>query len=247
MNQVLSRFIAIVSACCVSSVISDEISYNYVNVGIFLSDRNSEYLTDDLNLDVDVNMSLEWNNFLLQRVNDWSFHYWFDITRSRNLSDNPAYKLSLFQSSTGFGLHYIRDSFSVFFGLGAGSSHSRFDVTSNRSSSVPSLPSDPEDIFSPPPQIFGSYGLPAYEKRESGSVQKIGVRYRTSYKYQIGAAFHISKMNWYGNELSAYIQRDFENLPIITQAMPHGYMSLRLDASLTERTRSLGIFIAYSF
>lgn len=246
MNQVLSRFIAIVSACCVSSVISDEISYSYFNVGVSLSDRNSEYLTDDLNLDVDVNMSLEWDNFLLHGVNDWSFHYWLDITRSRNLSDNPAYELSFFQSCTGLGLHYIRDSFSVFFRYGVGSGNSRFDVTANRSSSFPSLPTGSQDIFLPPPEIFSDdIGL-AYEKRESGSVQKIGVRYRTSYQYQIGAAFHISKMYWYGNELSAYIQRDFENLPINIQATS-GYISLRLHASLTERTRSLGISIAYSF
>lgn len=60
----------------------------------------------------------------------------------------------------------------------------------------------------------------------------------------------MSEIDSLGNELSAYIQRDFECFSINAQASTGfwgGFMSMRLDTNISELTRSLGISIAYSF
>lgn len=251
MNKGFYRLLAIVSVCCVLSVISAEPSYNYFNVGVSLSDNNSEYLTDDLNFYGDVNFCRDLSR-ILQQIDKWSIHFWVDTNQSRNLSEDPAYEVTLSQSGTGFGIHYIKHSFSVFFRLGTVASHARFKVTSNRASSGPSIPTGSQDIFLPPLPIFSSTSRPkaTYANQESGLVNKIGVRYRTSSKYEIGAAFHVSEMHSFGNELSAYIQRDFENLPLSarsTLGIRGGYLSMVLDARISEHTKSLGISLAYSF
>lgn len=250
-NQVLSRLFAIVSVCCVLSVLSEEISYNYVNVGVSLSDRNSEYLNDDLNFHADVNFSQERDQ-ILSYFDHWSVHYWIDFTQSRNLSPSSAYELTLKQFAAGFGLHYTKDSFSAYFRLGTEGNQVRFKLTSNRSWSVPILPAESDDIFIPPYSIFSVSNLPGttYKNLDFVPVSKIGIRYRTSYKYEVGVAFRLAKLTPFGNELSAYIQRDFENLPISTQTTSGfwgGYMSMRLDALVSENTRSVGLSIAYSF
>ena len=46
---VLSGLLIVLSLCCTLSVYSAEYSYNYWNIGVSLSDRDSDYLTKDLN------------------------------------------------------------------------------------------------------------------------------------------------------------------------------------------------------
>lgn len=239
-------------ALWITSVVHpDDISYNYWDIGLSLSDRDSEYLSDDLNFFGDFNFSksLYQNS---STDNSWGVHVWVDVSQSRDLSDDSAYKLTLLQSSMGFGVQYSTNTFSTYFRLGTGGSSAKFKTTT-RSSSRPIVTGGSSDIFAPPISIFNKdrpQSQTTYTNEEDGTVGKIGVRYLLSERYQMGAALEWSNIDSFGNEISTYIQRNFENSAFNARTTLNplgGYMSLKLEAKADDRKSSVGISLVYSF
>ena len=234
------------------SVNASDISYNYWNIGASVSNRNSEYLTRDLNLYMDVNFSKNIHEFVLDE-NYSGIHFWIDVTQSRDLSDHSSYELRLLQSLIGFGAHYSTEAFSTYFRLGRGGSAARFKSASR--SSVPGIvftSGGSSDIFAPPRVIF-SGDSPASQtsstNSESGIAGKLGIRYRASEKYEVGASVLGCNIASIGTELSAYVQRDFNEgrIRASTLGMPPGQVSIRADFVATPNAKSAGISFAYTF
>ena len=67
------------------------------------------------------------------------------------------------------------------------------------------------DIFAPPPAIFDPNRpqfQTSYTNVENGRVGKIGIRYRLSQKYELGAAMQWSNIDSFGTEvLHVYTER----------------------------------------
>lgn len=234
------------------SVSASEISYSYWNLGASVSNRDSEYLTRDRNLYLDVNFCRNIYEFSLDE-NYSGIHFWSDVTQSRDLSDDSSYVLRLLQSSIGLGVHYSTDVFSTYFRLGRGGSAARFKSVSKSSTPSATLTGGGGgDIFVPPRVIF-SADRPATTttstNSESGLLGKLGIRYRASEKYEVGAAVLLSNINSFGTELSAYVQRDFNVGRSRTSAMGvlQGQMSIRADVAATSNFRSVGFSIASTF
>lgn len=248
----LGIYVAI-SVCCTLAVPStDDISYNYWDMGVVLSDQDSKYLSDDLNLFGDINASKNLYQTSSQD-NQFGVHFWVDFTQSRNLSDDAAYKLTLIQTVAGLGLHYSTESFSTYFRIGTGGASAKFKTTSRKSSS-PVVIGGGGDIFAPPPLIFDTdrpQSQTTHTNKENGTVGKIGIRYRLLDQYQFGAAVQWSNIDSFGTEFSTYIQRDFENPPFSTNTSfgPFGNqdISLKLEATTDSSKSSVGFSLVVSF
>ena len=224
---------------CALSVYASDITFNYWNVGVALSDKDSEYLTNDLNFFGDVNFSKSLYEISVDD-NEVGFHFWVDVSNSRNLSNSSAYKLTLFQSGAGLGLHYSTEWISTYFRLGKGESSARFKPTLD-SSFVPILPAGGNDLFAPPISIFDRSGpQTSHTNREDGDVGEIGIRYRFLEKYEIGAAVLRTTIDSLSTELSVHMQRDFENLLGI-RWLRRANMALRFDATFSKSTKSIGM------
>ena len=240
--------------CCALAVHpATDFSYDYWDMGVALSDQDSDYLSDDLNLfaDISVSKSLYRNS---SQNNQFGVHLWADFTQSRNLSDDSAYKLTLLRTFAGLGMHYSTETFSTYFRLGIGNSAAKFKTTSTRPSRPIVIGGGGTDIFAPPISIFDSNRPPSqttYTNDEKGTVGKIGIRYRMTEQYQIGASVHRTDMDSCRTELSAYIQRDFENPPFSTNTSfgPFGNhdMSLKLEATTDNSKSSVGLALVISF
>lgn len=232
---------------------ADDISYDYWDMGVSLSDQDSEYLSDDVNFFGDINVS---KNLYRTSSQDKQFgvHFWADFTQSRDLSDDSAYKLTLLRTIAGLGLHYSTDTFSTYFRIGSGSSVAKFKTTSTRASRPVVIGGGGGDIFVPPISIFDSNRPPSqttYTNEEKGTVGKIGIRYRMSEQYQIGASVQRTDMDSCRTELSAYIQRDFEKAPFNANTtfsrLGGGVMSLKVEATTDNTKSSVGFSLVYSF
>lgn len=237
-----------VALCTTWCVHASDISYNYWNVGASLSNRDSEYLTRDLNLYWDANISKTVHEFLLDEHQS-GVHFWIDVTQSRDLSDDSSYELQLLQSAVGFGAHYSKDAFSAYFRLGRGGSAARFKTTSN-SSTPPLLSAGGGDIFVPPLAIFSAdRPKTTSTNSEHGAVGKVGIRYRAWEQYEVGVALLRSNLESFGTEISAYVQRDFDggNVRTSTIGISRGQMSVRADVVATENSKSVGFSLAYTF
>lgn len=252
MKRVHIGLYSAISLCCALSVCPDDISFNYWDVGVSLSDRDSEHLSDDLNFFGDINVSKSLFQRLL-RDSRFGVHFWVDVSQSRNLSDDSAYKLTLLQSSMGIGMDYSSEIFSTYFRLGSGGSSAKFKTT-RESSFHPIVTGGGGDIFAPPISIFGDdrpRAQTTYTNEENGTVGKIGIRYRLLENYQIGAALQWSNMDSFGTEFSTYIQRDFENSPFNARTtlspLGGGYMSLKVEAISDNSKSSIGLSLVYSF
>ena len=249
MGLVRLTLLAVLVVCCASSVLANEITYNYWNIGLSLSDRDSDYLKQDNNLYGKLNMSNNLFQFW-QDDRELGVHFWIDVTQSRNISDNSAYSLTLVQSAIGFGAHYSTEFFSTYFRLGKGGSSVRFKSKST-TVPVPVVTVGSGDIFVPPVSIFRSeQSQTTYTNREDGTVGKIGIRYRISDKYETGAAVLLSDIDSFGTEFSAYIQRDFEGSPLrrtTSFGIGNGYLSMRADIAASDVTGSAGLSLVYSF
>lgn len=247
------RLFSAATLCCALSVYSQDISYSYWDVGVALSDRDSEYLSDDLNLFGEINISQN----LFQHSspdNKIGIHLWVDISQSRDLSNDSAYELTLLQSVVGIGLHYSTNTFSTYFRLGTGGSSAEFKTTSNRSSNPIVVTGSGGDIFAPPISIFNQDRprvQTTYTNEEDGQVGKIGIRYRLFERFEIGAALQWSDMDSMGTEISTYVQRDFENSPFNTRStlspFGGGYLSLKAEATADDNKSSIGFSLVYSF
>ncbi|MYF37159.1 MAG: hypothetical protein F4219_00095 [Gammaproteobacteria bacterium] len=244
--------ISVIALWLTSVVHPDDISYNYWDIGLSLSDRDSDYLSDDLNFFGDFNFSknLYQNS---STDNRWGVHFWVDVSQSRDLSDDSAYTLTLLQSSMGFGAHYSTETFSTYLRLGAGGSSAKFKTTT-QSSSRPIVTGGSSDIFLPPISIFDKdrpQSQTTYTNEEDGTLGKIGIRYRLSERYQTGAAVQWSNIDSFGTEISIYVQKDFENSSFnarTTLSPPGGgYMSLKVETTIDDSERSVGLSLVYSF
>ncbi|MXW07477.1 MAG: hypothetical protein F4X56_00155 [Gammaproteobacteria bacterium] len=232
---------------------AEDISYNYWDVGISLSDQDSEYLSGDLNFFGDINVAKNLHRNSSQD-NQFGVHFWVDFTQSRNLSDDSAYTLALVQTVVGLGLHYSKETFSIYLRLGGGNSSAEFKTTSSRSSSPSVTGGGSGDIFAPPLSIFDSnrpQTRTTHTNDENGSVGKIGIRYSLFENYEIGAALRWAKMNSLGSEFSTYVQRDFES-PLFsgnTTLSPRGrgVMSLKFEATTGDRKSSIGLSLVFSY
>ena len=232
---------------------ADDISYDYWDMGVSLSDQDSKYLSNDLNFfgDINVSKSVYRNS---SQDKQFGVHFWADFTQSRDLSDDSAYKLSLLRTFAGLGLHYSTETISTYFRLGKGSSAAKFKTTSTRPSRPVVIGGGGGDIFAPPISIFDSNRPPSqttYTNEENGTVGKIGIRYRLSEQYQIGASVQRTDMDSCRTELSAYIQRDFENSPFNANTtfspLGGGVMSLKVEATTDNTKSSVGLSLVYSF
>ena len=230
----------------------EDISYNYWDIGLSLSDRDSDYLSDDLNFFGDFNFSknLYQNS---STDNRWGVHFWVDVSQSKDLSDDSAYTLTLLQSSMGFGAQYSTETFSTYFRIGAGGSSAKFKTTT-QSASRPIVTGGSSDIFAPPLSVFDkdrSQTQTTHTNEEDGTVGKIGMRYRLSERYQIGAALQWSNIDSFGTEISTYIQRDFDNTSFNARTTLNpfggGYMSLKVGATTDDSKSSVGLSLVYSF
>lgn len=245
---------SIISLCCAGSGYSDDISYNYWDVGLALSDQDSEFLSDDLNVFGEINIS---QNLFQHSTpdNTLGVHLWIDVSQSRDLSNDAAYELTLLQSVVGVGLHYSTDSFSTYFRLGTGGSSAKFKTTSNSSSSSnPIVIGGGGDIFTPPRSIFDEdrpRPQTTQTNEDDGLVGKTGIRYRLFERVQIGAALQWSDMDSMGTEFSTYVQRDFENFPASARTTLNpfggGYLSLKAEATTDKNKSSIGLSLVYSF
>lgn len=232
---------------------ADEISYNYWDMGVSLSDQDSEYLSDDVNFFGDINVSKNlYRNW--SQDNQFGVHFWADFTQSRDLSDDSSYKLTLLRTFAGLGVHYSTEKFSIYFRLGQGNSAAKFKTTSKRPSSPIVIGGGSADIFAPPISIFDSNRPPSqttYTNKESGTAGKIGIRYRLAEQHQIGASVQRADMDSCRTELSAYIQRDFENAPFNANTtfsrLGGGVMSLKVEATTDNTKSSVGLSLVYSF
>lgn len=238
-----------VALCTAWSACANDISYNYWNVGASLSNRDSEYLTRDSNLYLDVNFSKTVHEFLSDEHQS-GIHFWIDVTQSKDLSDDSSYELQLFQSAIGLGAHYSRDEYSVYFRLGGGGSGAQFKAVST-GSSVPPLSAASGDIFVPPQAIFSAdRAKTTTTNSEYGAVGKVGIRYKAWEKYEVGASLSHSNLESFGTEVSAYIQRDFTGSGVRTTStfgFSMGQLSIRADVVATEALTSAGVSLAYTF
>ena len=249
----LSMYSALLMCCTHAVHPADDISYNYWDMGISLSDQDSEYLSGDLNFFGDINIAKNlYRNS--SPDNQFGVHFWVDFTQSRNLSDDSAYTLALLQTVAGLGLHYSTETFSLYLRLGRGNSSAEFKTTSSRSSSPSVIGEDSGDIFAPPLSIFDSnrpQSRTTHTNDENGSVGKIGIRYRLFENYEIGAALQWAKMNSLGTEFSTYVQRNFENPPLRGKTtyspLGGGVMSLKFEAKTGNRKSSIGLSLVFSF
>ena len=244
--------LSVLSLCCTLSVYSNDISYDYWDIGVSLSDRDSDYLSDDLNFygDIDVAKNLYKKSL---SENQFGIHAWVDVTQSRNLSKDSAYTLTLLQSAVGIGVHYSTELFSTYFRLGTGGSSAKFKTT-QQSSSSPIVIGGSGDIFAPPISFFSKdrpRSQTTYTNQEDGTLGKIGIRYRLFERYQIGAALQWSNINSIGTEYSTYIQRDFENSPVNARTtfspLGVGYLSVKAEATKDKHSSSIGLSLVYSF
>ena len=227
------------------SVHSDEITYNYWDFGASLANRQSDYVADDITFYGDFNIS---RNLLTFPFGDYKLgvHVWTDGSLSRNISDTSAYRLSLLQVASGFGADYTTDVVSTYFHVGIAASFARFESRSGRSS-IPILPMGSGDIFVPPISIFSqTRSQVSYTNEEYGNLVKIGIRYRVSDGYEIGAAILQSDMDSFGTELSAYAQRDFGIL-FQVPGIAFTNMSLKLSTRISDLTKSMGLSLVLSY
>ena len=244
--------VAVLALAASWSINASDISYSYWNIGASVSNRDSEYLTRDMNLYLDVNFSRNIHEFVLDE-NYSGIHFWIDVTQSRDLSDHSSYELRLLQSLIGFGAHYSTEAFSTYFRLGRGGSAARFKSVSKSSGpGIVVTGGGSSDIFAPPRVIFsgdGGASQSSSTNSESGLVGKLGIRYRVSQKFEVGAAVLGCNIDSIGTELSVYVQRDFNGGRIRTSTlgMPSGQMSIRADVVATTNAKSAGISFAYTF
>ncbi|MYD45142.1 MAG: hypothetical protein F4W92_02150 [Gammaproteobacteria bacterium] len=81
---------SVISLCCTLAVHSAaDISYDYWDTGVSLSDQDSEYLSDDLNIFGEINISKNLYRYS-SSDNQFGVHFWVDATQSRNLSNDSA-------------------------------------------------------------------------------------------------------------------------------------------------------------
>ena len=242
----------VVSLCCTLSVYPNDISYTYWDIGVALSDRDSEHLSDDQNIygDIDFSQTLYQKSLPESQI---GVHAWVEVTQSRNLSNDTAYTLTLLQSAAGVGVHYSTDLFSTYFRLGTGGSSAKFKTT-QQSSSNPVVTGGGGDIFAPPISIFSKdrpRSQTTHTNQEDGVVGKIGVRWHLFENYQIGAAVQWSDIDSIGTQYSTYIQKNFKNSPVNARTtfspFGGGYMSVKTEATITEHTNSIGLSLVYSF
>ncbi len=148
----LSGLFVVFSLTCVRSVHSENISYNFYSLGGSIADRQSDFVSDDLDVEFDFVVS----RHLLTRSYvdyDLGIHSWYDLSLSKNISNNSTYKLTLLQMTLGIGVDYTSDVFSTYIGVGFGQSLASFEPRSEIPP-APNLPPSGIDIFAPPPDFF---------------------------------------------------------------------------------------------
>ena len=231
----LSGLFVVFSLTCVRSVHSENISYNFYSLGGSFADRQSDFVSDDLDVDFDMVVSRHLFTFSSADY-DLGIHSWYELSFSKNISNDYAYKLTLLQNSIGIGVDYTSDVFSTYIGVGLGQSLANFEPRAETPPD-PKLPPSGKDIFAPPPDFFDFFPSNATND-ENGSLVQLGIRYRVSKGYEIGALIRHTNLDSIGTEFSAFVQRD-----IGVQILEIGIedMSLRLTTTLSDVLRSIGL------
>ncbi|MXZ44037.1 MAG: hypothetical protein F4Z01_03540 [Gammaproteobacteria bacterium] len=233
----LSGLFVVFLFTCVRSVHSDDISYNFLSFGGFVADRKSNFVSDDLNVEFDFVFSRhlftrEYDNF------DLGVHFQSDFSHSRNISNNSAYKLTLQQIKSILGIDYTSEVFSTYIGVGVGYSYARFERRSGLQT-APVLPLGSDDIFEPPPSIYGFFASED-SNIEYGNLVQLGFRYRVSEGYEIGASVRQTTADSIGTEFSAFVQRDI-GVRLQFPGISFENMSLRLTTTVSDVLRSTGL------
>ena len=227
------------------SVHSGEITYNYGDFGASIASRQSTYVANDINLYWDFGISRSLFTFPFDGYK-LGIHVWTNGSRSRNISDTSAYRLYLLQLTSGFGGDYTTDVVSIYFHSGVAGSQTRFESRSG-GTSVPILPAGSDDIFVPPIFIFNqTRSQGTYTNLELGKVVRVGVRYRISEGYEIGAAILQSNLDSIETEFSAYAQRDFGILFQVPGIAFTG-LSLQLRTRISRLTKSMGLSLVLNY
>ena len=245
MKLVRSRVLGVFLLCCPLSVFADEISYNYWSFGGISANRQSDYTADDPNLEYELEISLNWYTFSYGQ-RDLSMHFWTNLSRSRNISANSAYTLNFVQFTTGLGIDYTSDVLSTFFRVGQAFSEATFKTLS-RTSSGPLLPEGDYDIFEPPNSIFDQriHGF-SDTKTDYGDLIQMGIRYRVSEGYEIGASILVSNLDSFGTEFSGYAQRDF-GVRLEIPGIRFTHMSLKLSTTISDPAQTIGLSLVFRF
>lgn len=234
---VLSALFVALSLTGVRSVHSDDISYNFLSFGGSVADRESNFVADDLNVEFDFEVSRHIFTYNYGDF-DLGMHVWSDYSRSRNISNSSAYKLSLQQIRSVIGIDYTSEVFSTHIGVGFGYSYARFERRSGLQT-LPVLPPGSVDIFAPPVSVLTSFTSVA-SKTETGSLVQLGIRYRVSEGYEIGALIRETTADSIGTEFSAFVQRDI-GVRLQLPGISFENMSLRLTTTLSDVLRSTGL------
>ena len=223
------------SLTSVCSVHSESISYNFYSLGGSFADRQSDFVADDLDVDFDFVVSRHLFTYSSADY-DLGIHSWYELSFSKDISNDYAYELSLLQMTFGIGVDYTTDIFSTYIGAGLGQSLAQFEPRSEIPL-APKLPPSGKDIFAPPPDFFDFFPSNATND-ENGSLVQLGIRYRVSERYEIGASIRHTSLDSIGTEFSAFVQRD-----IGVQILEIGIedMSLRLTTTLSDVLRSIGL------
>lgn len=245
MKLVRSVLLGAFLICCPLSVFADEISYNYWSFGGTLANRQSDYLADDPNFEYELEISWKWYTFSFDD-NDLGMHFWSNVSRSRNISANSAYTLNFVQITGGFGVDYTSDVLSTFFRIGQGYSSAAFESQS-RSASVPLLPLETDDFFAPPSSfLVSTFSGSSDTKYEDGNLIQMGIRYRISPGYEIGASILQSNMDSLGTEFSSYVQRDF-GVELKVPGFLFTNVSLKLSTTISDPAQTIGLSLAFWF
>lgn len=229
------------SLCCPLSVFAGEISYNYSSFGGSFASRQSDHIADDPKWEYELALSLKTFTHSFDE-NEFGIHFWSNSSWSRNISANSAYTLDLEQITGGIGVYYTFDVLSTFFRIGQGVSFANFKSDFG-DASVPLIPTGTDDLFAPPSTIFDQTF--SATKREDGNLLQIGIRYRVTEGYEIGASILQSNMDSLGTEFSGYIQRDIEvpvQIPIGTT-----YTSLKLCTTISDAVQAVGLSLVLWF
>ena len=234
---VLSGLILVFSLTFVRSVHSDDISYNFLSFGGSVADRKSDFVADDLNIEFDFLFSRhlftrEYDEF------DLGVHFQSDFSQSRNISNNSAYKLTLQQIKSVLGIDYTSEVLSTYIGVGLGYSFARFERRSGLQT-VPESPPGSEDIFAPPPPIFDAFAAEA-SNIEWGNLVQLGIRYRVSEGYEIGASIQQTDLDSIGTEFSAFVQRDI-GVRLQFPGIRFENMSLKFHTTISDSLGSTGL------
>lgn len=249
MNRVRPVLLGAFLWCCPLSVLADEISYNYWSFGGILANRQSDYTADDPNLEYELEISLKWLTFS-RSFDDYELgtHVWSNASRSRNISPDSAYTLNFTQITGGFGVDYTSDVLSTFFRIGRSLSTAAFE-SQTRSASVPLIPLETDDLFAPPSSIFDStfsgFSDTKY-KSDDGNLIQMGIRYRISAGYEIGASILQSNMDSLGTEFSSYVQRDL-GVELKVPGIPFTNVSLKLSTTIADPAQTFGLSLVFWF